>query len=147
MQAQILNLLKRLEAEDGLTSLFISHNLAVVRFVSTTVGVMYLGRLVEVAPTEALFEAPRHPYTQALLSAIPVADLDHRSNRIILEGDVPNPVNPPAGCPFHPRCRYAMDKCKQEAPRLQDWNIRGKRHLVSCHLMQEKSGAMQGAER
>ena len=147
IRAQVLNLLMSLKKERGLTYIFVTHDLSVVEYIADRIAVMYLGRIVELADAADLYADASHPYTQALLSAIPVADLDHRSNRIILEGDVPNPVNPPAGCPFHPRCRYAMDKCKQEAPRLQDWNIRGKRHLVSCHLMQEKSGAMQGAER
>ncbi len=147
IRAQVLNLLMSLKKERGLTYIFVTHDLSVVEYIADRIAVMYLGRIVELADAADLYADASHPYTQALLSAIPVADLDHRSNRIILEGDVPNPVNPPAGCPFHPRCRYAMDKCKKEAPRLQDWNIRGKRHLVSCHLMQEKSGAMQGAER
>ena len=147
IRAQVLNLLMSLKKERGLTYIFVTHDLSVVEYIADRIAVMYLGRIVELADAADLYADASHPYTQALLSAIPVADLDHRSNRIILEGDVPNPVNPPAGCPFHPRCRYAMEKCKKEAPRLQDWNIRGKRHLVSCHLMQEKSGAMQGAER
>ena len=147
IRAQVLNLLMSLKKERGLTYIFVTHDLSVVEYIADRIAVMYLGRIVELADAADLYADASHPYTQALLSAIPVADLDHRSNMIILEGDVPNPVNPPAGCPFHPRCRYAMDKCKKEAPRLQDWNIRGKRHLVSCHLMQEKPGAMQGAER
>jgi oligopeptide/dipeptide ABC transporter ATP-binding protein len=146
IRAQVLNLLMSLKRERGLTYIFVTHDLSVVEYIADRIAVMYLGRIVELADAADLYADASHPYTQALLSAIPVADLDHRSNRIILEGDVPNPVNPPAGCPFHPRCRYAMDKCKKEAPRLQDWSVRGKRHLVSCHLMQEKPGAMQGAE-
>jgi oligopeptide/dipeptide ABC transporter ATP-binding protein len=146
IRAQVLNLLMSLKKERGLTYIFVTHDLSVVEYIADRIAVMYLGRIVELADAADLYADASHPYTQALLSAIPVADLDHRSNRIILEGDVPNPVNPPAGCPFHPRCRYAMDKCKKEAPRLQDWNIRGKRHLVSCHLMREKPGAVQGAE-
>lgn len=118
VQAQILNLLKRLEAEDGLTSLFISHNLAVVRFVSTTVGVMYLGRLVEVAPTEALFEAPRHPYTQLLLAAIPRVGQGRRE-AAVPAGDLPSPLAPPPGCTFHPRCPAAADVCRRELPELR----------------------------
>jgi oligopeptide/dipeptide ABC transporter ATP-binding protein len=147
IRAQVLNLLMSLKKERGLTYIFVTHDLSVVEYIADRIAVMYLGRIVELADAADLYADASHPYTQALLSAIPVADLDHRSNRIILEGDVPNPVNPPAGCPFHPRCRHAMDKCKKEAPRLQDWSVRGKRHLVSCHLVQEKPGAMQGAER
>lgn len=118
VQAQILNLLKRLEAEDGLTSLFISHNLAVVRFVSTTVGVMYLGRLVEVASTETLFDNPRHPYTQLLLAAIPRVGQGRRA-AAVPAGDLPSPLAPPPGCAFHPRCAMAADICRRETPELR----------------------------
>jgi oligopeptide/dipeptide ABC transporter ATP-binding protein len=99
---------------------------------------------VELADSGDLYSDASHPYTQALLSAIPVADLDHRSNRIILEGDVPNPVNPPSGCPFHPRCRRAMAVCCAEAPRLEEYDVHGKKHFVSCHLMKLRTGATQG---
>lgn len=117
VQAQILNLLKRLEKEEGLTSLFISHNLAVVRFVSSMIGVMYLGRLVEVAPTAALFAAPRHPYTQLLLAAIPRVGQGRRAVRVPA-GELPTPLAPPPGCTFHPRCAIAMAICRKEAPAL-----------------------------
>ncbi|MGH6638285.1 MAG: ABC transporter ATP-binding protein, partial [Polaromonas sp.] len=118
VQAQILNLLKRLEKEEGLTSLFISHNLAVVRFVSSMIGVMYLGRLVEVAPTAELFAAPRHPYTQLLLEAIPRIGQGRRAVRVP-GGELPSPLAPPPGCTFHPRCPLAMDICRKEAPALR----------------------------
>ncbi|GAB3188350.1 ABC transporter ATP-binding protein [Hydrogenophaga aquatica] len=131
VQAQILNLLKRLEAEDGLTSLFISHNLAVVRFVSTTVGVMYLGRLVEVAPTETLFDAPRHPYTQLLLGAIPRVGQGRRE-AAVPTGDLPSPLAPPSGCTFHPRCTIAAEVCKREAPELRRLPSGG---TVACHAV------------
>ncbi len=117
VQAQILNLLKRLEKEEGLTSLFISHNLAVVRFVSSMIGVMYLGRLVEVAPTAALFAAPRHPYTQLLLEAIPRIGQGRRTVSLPA-GELPSPLAPPPGCTFHPRCPIAMDICRTESPAL-----------------------------
>jgi len=136
VQAQILNLLKRLEAEDGLTSLFISHNLAVVRFVSTTVGVMYLGRLVEVAPTEALFEAPRHPYTQLLLAAIPRVGQGRRETAVPA-GDLPSPLAPPPGCAFHPRCPLAAEVCRRELPALRTLPDGA---AVACHAV---NGAAQ----
>ena len=117
VQAQILNLLKRLEKEEGLTSLFISHNLAVVRFVSSMIGVMYLGRLVEVAPTTELFAAPRHPYTQLLLEAIPRIGQGRRTVSLPA-GELPSPLAPPPGCTFHPRCPIAMDICRSVAPAL-----------------------------
>jgi peptide/nickel transport system ATP-binding protein len=136
VQAQILNLLKRLEAEDGLTSLFISHNLAVVRFVSTTVGVMYLGRLVEVAPTETLFDAPRHPYTQLLLAAIPRVGQGRRE-AAVPAGDLPSPLAPPPGCAFHPRCALAADVCRREVPELRSLPDGA---AVACHAV---NGAAQ----
>lgn len=117
VQAQILNLLKRLEKEEGLTSLFISHNLAVVRFVSSMIGVMYLGRLVEVAPTAELFSAPRHPYTQLLLEAIPRIGQGRRKVSLPA-GELPSPLAPPPGCTFHPRCPIAMGVCRTESPAL-----------------------------
>ncbi|HEX5389415.1 MAG TPA: oligopeptide/dipeptide ABC transporter ATP-binding protein [Burkholderiaceae bacterium] len=136
VQAQILNLLKRLEAEDGLTSLFISHNLAVVRFVSTTVGVMYLGRLVEVAPTETLFDAPRHPYTQLLLAAIPRVGQGRRE-AAVPAGDLPSPLAPPPGCAFNPRCALAADVCGREVPQLRTLPDGA---AVACHAV---NGAAQ----
>lgn len=131
VQAQILNLLKRLEKEEGLTSLFISHNLAVVRFVSSMIGVMYLGRLVEVAPTAELFSAPRHPYTQLLLAAIPRIGQGRRPVSLPA-GELPSPLAPPPGCTFHPRCPAAMDICRREAPALRTLD---KGVSVACHAV------------
>jgi peptide/nickel transport system ATP-binding protein/oligopeptide transport system ATP-binding protein len=108
----------------------------VVRHLSDKVGVMYLGKLVEEASVDTLFEHPLHPYTQALLSAIPVADLDKRSQRVVLEGDVPSPVNPPSGCPFHPRCRFRQDICTTVTPKLKRYSIDGRAdHYAACHLI------------
>jgi oligopeptide transport system ATP-binding protein len=135
VQSQILNMLEDLQREFGLTYLFISHNLIVVKYLSDRVAVMYLGKIVESAKTDALFENPLHPYTQALLSAIPVPDPEHKCCRIILEGDVPTPINPPSGCRFHTRCRYKMPICETEEPILRDI---GDEHFVSCHLMDKK---------
>ena len=118
IQAQILNLLKSLQAELGLTLVFIAHDLGVVRHVSDRVAVMYLGRVVEVADADTLFREPQHPYTEALLSAVPVPDPDVRAAEIVLEGDVPSPIDPPSGCHFHPRCPYAEKRCGDEAPEL-----------------------------
>ena len=131
IQAQIINLLEDLQKEYGLTYLFISHALSVVRHISDRVMVMYLGRVVEFGETDELFANPLHPYTKALLSAAPQPDPDVKINRVVLEGEVPNPANPPSGCHFHPRCRYCTEKCKKEAPPLMDvggrqvacWNI------------------------
>lgn len=136
IQAQVLNLLSELQRDFGLTYLFISHDLSVVRYVSDRVAVMYLGRIVELAETAALFEEPRHPYTAALLSAIPVPDPSlERKGRVILTGDVPSPSNPPPGCPFHPRCVFAQDICRQEVPALQPLTrISGRGGEVACHL-------------
>ena len=134
IQAQIINLLKSLQRDMNLTYLFISHDLSVVEHISDKVGVMYLGRMVEFAPTEELFSHPMHPYTEALLSAVPVADPDVRMDRIPLEGEIPNPANPPSGCYFHERCRYCQERCKTEAPALADV---GGGHTVACHRAQE----------
>ncbi|MEG0126495.1 MAG: ABC transporter ATP-binding protein, partial [Clostridia bacterium] len=123
IQAQVLKLLQKLKKERNLTYLFITHDLSVVEYISDRIAVMYLGRIVELADAEALYEKACHPYTKALLSAIPVADLDHKSKRIVLEGDVPSPANPPKGCPFHPRCRECTDRCKTEVPTLQKYTI------------------------
>ena len=128
IQAQIINLLEDLQRGNNLTYLFISHALSVVRHISDRVMVMYLGRMVEFADTEDLFSNPLHPYTKALLSAVPQPDPDVEVDRIILEGEVPNPANPPSGCHFHPRCAYATEKCRKEAPQLTDRNGR----LVAC---------------
>jgi peptide/nickel transport system ATP-binding protein len=134
IQAQVLNLLKDLQRDFGLTYLFISHDLSVVEHISDRVAVMYLGRLVELAPATKLYAMPRHPYTEALLSAVPSVDPERASRRIILSGDVPNPANPPAGCVFHPRCRHATDICKTQAPQ---WRDLGASHWVACHRAEE----------
>lgn len=131
VQAQIINLLVELREKYQLAYLFISHNLAVVKHISHQIAVMYLGNIVELANTHELFENARHPYTQALLSASPVADRSNKRERIILKGDVPNPSNPPQGCPFHTRCQYCHDLCLIQRPLLRDI---GDRHMVSCHL-------------
>ena len=135
VQAQILNLMKDLQARLGLTYLFISHNLAVVRQVSDRVGVMYLGRLVELAPAETMFNTPRHPYTRALMEAIPDLEMTGRQ-RIPVGGEVPSPIDPPSGCPFHPRCPLANDRCKAERPEMIP--ARGTAEtLVACHAVAE----------
>ncbi len=134
IQAQVLNLLKDLQKDFGLTYLFISHDLSVVEHISDRVAVMYLGRMVELAPSAQLYAMPRHPYTEALLSAVPLVDPDRASKRIILAGDVPNPANPPAGCVFHPRCRYVKDICKTQPP---EWRDLGDNHWVACHRAEE----------
>ena len=118
VQAQIVNLMIELQDRLGLAMLFVAHDLSVVKHVSHRVAVMYVGRIVEIAPTKALFASPGHPYTEALLSAVPVPDPRRRASRIVLEGDVADPSNPPSGCHFHPRCRYATDRCKVETPPL-----------------------------
>ncbi len=134
IQAQVLNLLLELQGKLALTYLLIAHNLAVVRHVSDRVGVMYLGKLVEVADTKELFNNPLHPYTQALLSAIPVPDPDVKKERILLQGDLPSPINPPSGCRFRTRCRYAKDICAEKEPPLID--VDGE-HYVSCHFVKK----------
>ncbi|MBR8660093.1 dipeptide ABC transporter ATP-binding protein [Anoxybacillus sediminis] len=131
IQAQILNLLKDLQREFQLTYLFISHDLSVVRHISDRVAVMYLGKVVEVADKTVLYERPIHPYTQALLSAVPVPDPTREVKRILLEGDLPSPANPPAGCQFHPRCRHCMEVCRTTVPPLKEAEPG---HLVACHL-------------
>lgn len=134
VQAQILNLLKRLQDEFRLTYLFVTHHLLVVKYISNRVAVMYLGRMVELSKTAELFRGPLHPYTRALLSAIPVPDPDAKKEKLILSGDVPNPINPPSGCVFHPRCPFAKEICRREAPSLED---SGGGHLVACHRWRE----------
>ncbi len=131
IQAQVLNLLEDLQKEFGLTYLFIAHDLSVVEHISDRVGVMYLGNIVELTAAEELYRRPLHPYTEALLSAVPRTDPDIALDRILLEGDVPSPANPPSGCKFHPRCRYAKDICRQEIP---EWRELQDDHWVACHL-------------
>ena len=131
IQAQIINLLRDLQKEFGITYLFISHDLSVVEHISDTVGVMYLGNMVELAPTEKLFANPLHPYTKALFSAIPVPDPDFKMDRVVLEGSIPSPANPPAGCKFHTRCSQCMEVCKHFAPELRE--MEGE-HFCACHL-------------
>jgi len=134
IQAQILNLLRDLQQEFHLSYLFITHDLNVVQYLADRIAVMYLGQLAEVAPTEDLFATPKHPYTQALLSANPVPDPTAVSQRMILSGDVPSPLNPPSGCRFHPRCPQVMDVCKTAAPPLIQIGPPAKDHQVWCHL-------------
>ena len=131
VQAQVINLLKDLQDELGLTYLFVSHDLSVVEHISDTVGVMYLGGLVEVGATEDIFENPLHPYTKALFSAIPMPDPEIKTDRIILEGSIPSPANPPSGCKFHTRCSECMEICKSQVPAERDM---GNGHMVRCHL-------------
>ncbi|WP_308640131.1 ABC transporter ATP-binding protein [Paenibacillus silvisoli] len=130
VQSQVLNLMMKLQKELGLTYLFIAHGLNVVRHISDRVGVMYLGQMVEVGPTEELFAKPLHPYTSVLLSAIPKPTAERKEERIILQGDVPSPANPPSGCRFHPRCPYAQERCKTEQPLLR---AAADERQVACH--------------
>ena len=140
IQAQILNLLKRLQKELDLTYLFISHDLSVVKYISDRIAVMYLGKIVELSDHNIIFKDALHPYTQALLSAIPIPKLDAAGDRIILKGDVPSPVNPPEGCRFYTRCIYAQDLCKKETPELKE--IEPERY-VACHFARNLSTQMQ----
>ncbi|MEG0438595.1 MAG: dipeptide ABC transporter ATP-binding protein [Solibacillus sp.] len=137
IQAQVLNLLEELQDEYGLTYLFISHDLGVVRHISDRIIVMYLGKIVEIADKTSLFENPQHPYTKALLSAIPVPDPDAVKNRIVLKGDVPSPIDPPAGCRFHTRCPFATDKCRTEEPLLRTTSAMKGGHEAACHYIEE----------
>lgn len=134
VQAQVLNLLSDLQHEFGLTYLFVAHDLSVVEHVSHRVAVMYLGRIVELAEKKVLYDASLHPYTEALLSAIPVPDPDIRGEDIVLEGDVPSPANPPPGCNFHPRCRYVQDVCRRDDPVFTEWEPG---HYAACHFAQD----------
>lgn len=133
IQAQVVNMLEDLQKDLGLTYLFVAHELSMVKHISDRIGVMYLGKMVEIASSHELYESPIHPYTQALLSAIPIPDPDITAKRqtVVLEGDVPSPINPPSGCRFRTRCKYAMDICKEEEPQLA--NI-GTEHFVACHI-------------
>jgi oligopeptide/dipeptide ABC transporter ATP-binding protein len=136
IQAQVLQLLMKLKNERNLTYIFITHDLSVTEYICDRIAVMYLGRIVELCRSEDLYSNTMHPYTEALLSAIPVADLDKQTKRIVLEGDVPSPVNPPSGCPFHPRCPKAFDKCKSDVPALRRYVVDGHDHFASCHLIE-----------
>lgn len=142
IQAQVVNMLEDLQKEFGLTYLFIAHDLSMVKHISDRIGVMYLGKLVELSDSKELYDKPMHPYTQALLSAIPIPDpvATHSKQRIVLEGDVPSPINPPSGCRFRTRCGYAYDRCAKEEPILQDM---GGGHMVACHLMDNKDNNTQ----
>lgn len=133
VQAQVINLLKELQEEMGLTYLFISHDLSVVEYISDKIGVMYLGKMVEYGTTEELFKNPKHPYTEALLSAVPIADPTHNVPRIPLEGEVPNPGNPPSGCFFHTRCKYCSEGCMEQQVSFEEINPG---HHVGCHYAQ-----------
>lgn len=134
IQAQIINLLKDLQKDMGITYIFIAHDLSVVEHISDRVAVMYLGKIIELADKESLFSQPKHPYSEALLSAVPKPDPEHKMERIILKGEVPSPMNLPSGCMFHPRCRYATEKCKKEMPLLAK-TISG--HYSACHYANE----------
>lgn len=137
IQAQVINLLKHLQTEFKLTYLFISHDLGVVRHISDRVIVMYLGRFVEMADKHSLFTNPQHPYTKALLSAIPNIDINQKKERIILTGDVPSPIDPPTGCRFHTRCPFATEKCARETPTLRSTPLMEEGHVAACHYMEE----------
>src|SRR5207302_10223946 len=138
IQAQIINLLQDLQRRLGLSYIFIAHDLAVVKHIADRVAVMYLGKIVEIADKRALFAAPRHPYTQALLSAIPLPEPGLRRRRLILEGDVPSPAEPPGGCRFHTRCPHARERCRHEEPDLvSDGAAAGDAHRTACHFWRE----------
>ena len=132
IQAQVVNMLEDLQADRGFTYLFIAHDLSVVKHISSRIGVMYLGHMVELAKSNELYRRPLHPYTQTLLSAIPIADpkASRAKQRIILEGDIPSPMNPPSGCTFRTRCPYATEECAQSAPEFKEWEPG---HFAACH--------------
>jgi oligopeptide/dipeptide ABC transporter ATP-binding protein len=133
VQSQVLNLIARLQREHGIAFLFISHDLAVIQHVSDDIAVMYLGRVVELAPAPRIYRDPLHPYTRALLSAVPIPEPARRVGRVVLPGDIPSPANPPPGCPFHPRCPQAVERCRIEVPALEDKTRGRPAHLVACH--------------
>jgi oligopeptide transport system ATP-binding protein len=134
IQAQVLNLLNKLKEERGLTYIFISHDLSVIEYISDRIAVMYLGKIMELADADTLYKDAVHPYTKALLSAIPVADVDHKKQRILLEGDVPSPMNMPSGCRFHTRCSYCQQICKEKEPEMKTYRVNGREHMVACHF-------------
>lgn len=134
VQSQVLNLMEDLQDEYGLTYIFIAHDLSVVKHISDRVAVMYLGKLAEIAPKESIYKKPLHPYTQALISAVPTTNVEEEKERVVLEGDLPSPSNPPSGCPFHTRCPEAHERCKTERPQLTNM---GGGHYVACHLYTE----------
>jgi oligopeptide/dipeptide ABC transporter ATP-binding protein len=136
IQAPVLNLLQELKEELGLTLLFVAHDLSVVEHISDRIAVMYVGKIVELTEAETLLRHPMHPYTEALVSAVPPADPDIHTKRIVLEGDVPSPATPPSGCVFHPRCRYAKERCAQDEPLLTEVEPG---HFVSCHFAKDLS--------
>ena len=144
VQAQVLNLMMDLQSELGLTYLFVAHDLSVVKHISDRIAVMYVGKLVEMAPTDELFNSPKHPYTAALLSSVPEPDPRVRRDRVVLQGEVANPANPPSGCYFNPRCEYATDVCRSETPQLREI---APGHYASCHRAEELmlAGATAGA--
>ena len=149
VQAQILNLLKSIQSRFGLTYLFVTHHLLVVKYISHRTAVMYLGKIVEISDTATIFKQPIHPYTHALLSGIPIPDVDHKQRRIVLTGDVPSPINPPSGCRFHTRCPFTLERCREEEPELLEVE---KGHAAACHrhdevekLIYEKYGETQAA--
>ena len=137
IQSQVVNMLEDLQAEQGLTYMFIAHDISVVRHISNRIGVMYLGSMVELAESYELCNHPIHPYTKTLLSAVPLPDPEksRARQRILLEGDIPSPINPPSGCRFHTRCPYATERCRQEVPQLKEY---GPQHFAACHLLEEK---------
>lgn len=135
VQSQVINLMLEIQKKFQLTYLFISHDLSVIQHMTDRVAVMYLGRIVEIAETEELFQNPKHPYTQALLSAVPISHPKEQRERIVLEGDVPSPANPPSGCTFHPRCRFARDICKEIIPKQTMFS---ETHMATCHLYNSK---------
>jgi len=138
IQAQIINLLKKLQREEGISYLFISHDLSVVKYISDTIAVMYLGNIVETGTTADICSDAKHPYTQALFSAVPVADPHRKSEPVALEGELPSPANPPKGCKFHTRCKYCTDKCREIPPQSVEVNPG---HFVACHLYADESAA------
>src|SRR5699024_3954645 len=144
IQAQVINLLKKLQREFNLTYLFIAHDLGVVRHISDRIIVMYLGKIVEIADKKSLFENPQHPYTKSLLSAIPNPNPEVKRERIILSGDVPSPIDPPTGCRFHTRCPFATEKCVTDVPELRTEDYMSEGHQAACHYVEEiEAGLMQ----